>query len=99
MTDESDLSVGERIQNAKTAYDRAVDDHALVDCDLCGEETSDARAQDVQNEQTGARMTVDLCPTCRDVTDRYNRGEATKEDLKGRMAGSVGKSDENVEDS
>lgn len=86
MSDESDLSVGERIQNVKTEYDLAVDDHALVDCDLCGEGTSDARAADVQNEENGAKMTVDICPTCRDLTERYNRGEATKDDLKERMA-------------
>lgn len=32
---QNELSTGERIQNAKTAYDLEIDDHAESECDLC----------------------------------------------------------------
>lgn len=75
---EPELSTGKRIQNAKMAYDLDVDDHAESECDLCGESKEDVRTTDVQNEADGTKRTVGLCPECRDITDRYNRGEDVK---------------------
>jgi hypothetical protein len=75
-TDRDDkLSVGERIQNVKTEYDLSIDDHTEAKCQLCEKMKEDVRLTDVQSEASGNRMSVDLCPDCRELTVRYNRGE------------------------